>query len=124
MISRLHKNCMGTTSFDGKFAGMMKAQDFIAYPLPADSDRVRVKIQSDTRIGFIELADGRVLLSKPQASGAYFHHLSGARYVGKLTPEDLLMLKAHIFASAHGAAGKAENGIVQTDNSGALEVFG
>lgn len=29
-----------------------------------------------------------------------------------------------IFATAHGAAGNAENGAVHCDNSGALEVFG
>ena len=122
MISNIHKNCMGTVSFDAKFAGMRKPQDFIVYPMHS-GNQVRIKIQSDTRIGFIEVADGRVLLSKPHASGAYFHHLSGARYVDKLSPEDLFTLKAHIMSTAHGAAGKAENGIVQTDNSGALEVF-
>lgn len=123
MISNIRKNCMGTVSFDGKFQGMRKAQDFIVYPIHADSSKVRIKIQSDTRIGFIELEDGRVLMSKPQASGAYFRHLSGARYVDKLSAEDLLMLKAHIFASAHGDAGRSINGVIGTDNSGALEVL-
>lgn len=124
MIKNIRKNCLGTVSFDAKFRGLRKFADFIVYPIKAGDEPGRIVIQSDTRIGFIEVADGRVLLSKPHASGAYFHHLSGARYVDKLSPEDLLMLKAHIFATAHGAAGKAENGIVQTDNSGALEVFG
>ena len=32
MISNIHKNCMGTVSFDAKFAGMRKPQDFIVYP--------------------------------------------------------------------------------------------
>lgn len=44
-----------------------------------------------------------------------------AANAGKLSAEDLLMLKAHIFSSANGKAGT--NKIVYTDNSGALAVF-
>lgn len=125
MISNLRKNCMGTTSFDAKFAGMRKPQDFIVYPMKEGDDSQRPIIQSDTRIGMVCLQTGKVWMSKPHANGANFIHLSmECALIDKLSQEDLFNLKAHIFATAHGAAGKAENGIVQSDNSGALEVFG
>lgn len=124
MITNLRKNCMGTTSFDAKFAGMRKPQDFIVYPMKQGDDVQRPIIQSDTRIGMVCLETGSVWMSKPHANGANFIHLSMERsLIDKLSQEDLFNLKAHIFSTAHGAAGKAENGIVQTDNSGALEVF-
>lgn len=124
MISNIHKNCMGTVSFDAKFAGMRKPQDFIVYPIKAGDESGRIVIQSDTRIGLIDVESGKVWMSKPRAGGANFMHLSMERsLIDKLSQEDLFNLKAHIFSTAHGAAGKAENGIVQCDNSGALEVF-
>ena len=125
MISNIHKNCMGTVSFDAKFAGMRKPQDFIVYPIKAGDESGRIVIQSDTRIGLIDVESGKVWMSKPRAGGANFMHLpyGNTPYTDKLSQEDLFSLKARIFATAHGAAGKAENGVVQTDNSGALEVF-
>lgn len=121
MISNIRKNIMGTVSFDGLFPGMRKAQDFIVYPFHAGNDTSRAKIQSDTRIGSIDLRTGVVILSKPRAGGAYGVHLDGAPYNSTLWAEDLLMFKAQIAASASGKAGT--NGIMYTDNSGALEVF-
>lgn len=120
MITNMHTNCMGTLSFDGKFMGMRKAQDFIVYPMHGESDTI--KIQSDTRMGQIDLATGDVIMNKPHASGAYFLHLSlEGKVIDKLDPETLFTLKAHIMGTASGKAGT--NGIVYTDNSGALEVF-
>lgn len=124
MISNIRKNIMGTTSFDAKFAGMRKAQDFIVYPMKQGDDAQRPIIQSDTRIGIIDLETGSVWMSKPHANGANFIHLSMERaLIDKLSPEEIFNLKAHIFASAHGDAGRAENGVIGADNSGALEVF-
>lgn len=124
MIKNLHKNCMGTVSFDAKFPGMRKEQDWVCYPLKGDDNAGRILVQSDTRIGYIYLDSGNVALSRPHPSGAYSVHLWEVATVGTLSAEDLLTLKAHVFATAHGAAGKAENGIIQCDNSGALAVFG
>ncbi len=121
MISNIRRNCMGTTSFDGKFPGMRKPQDFIVYPFHAGNDANVATIQSDTRIGRVDLTTGAVILSASKSSGAYFVHLIGAKVAGILSAEDLLMLKAGIFATAHGMAGT--NGIMYTDNSAALEIF-
>lgn len=45
-----------------------------------------------------------------------------AKPVGSLSAEQLLSLRAGIFATASGKAGS--NGIVYCDNKAALEVFG
>jgi len=111
---------MGTVSFDGKFDGMRKAQDFIVYPMKESTTLATV--QSDTRIGVINLESGTVTMSRPKAGGAYFIHLNGAQIAGRLAGEELMLFKAQIAGTAHGHAGT--NGIVYTDNSGAMEVFG
>lgn len=121
MITNIKRNCMGTVSFDGKFDGMRKAQDFIVYPFHAGNQTIAAKVQSNTRIGMIHLTTGAVLMSKSHASGAYGVHLAEASHVGTLTGEELMLFKAQIAATASGKAGT--NGIVYTDNSGALEVF-
>mgnify|MGYP000084212747 CR=1 FL=1 len=121
MISNIHRNIMGTASFDGKFPGMRKPQDFIVYPMHTADAAAAAKIQSDTRIGAIDLATGAVRLSPPRAGGSYGVHLALATDAGKLSGEELLALKAAILATAGGRVGSR---CVVTDNSGALEVFG
>ena len=121
MITSIRKNCMGTVSFSGLFPGMRKPQEFIVYPMHECNDASLAKIQSDTRIGFINMESGTITLSRPKPGGAYFVHLNGAQIVGALHAEELLLLKAVIMATASGKAGT--NGIMYTDNSAALEVF-
>lgn len=121
MISKIRKNIMGTVSFDAKFSGMRKPQDFIVYPIKTATDHIL--IQSDTRIGYIMLDSGAVWMSKPHANGAYEYHLAERALIDRLDAEALFTLKTHIFATAHGDAGRAENRVIGTDNSGALEIF-
>lgn len=118
-IENFTKNSMGTVSFDGKFMGMRKSQDFIVYPLTAAA--ASIKIQSDTRIGTIDLTTGEVRMSPPRSGGSHFIHLGLAASVGVLTGEELLLLKANVLATASAKAGT--NGVIYSDNSGALEVF-
>lgn len=120
-VTNVKKNCMGTVSFDGKFAGMRKPQDFIVYPMHAGNQTSAVKVQSDTRIGIIHLDSGKVMMSPSRAGGSYGVHLALIKHSGTLSAEELFSLKAGIFATASGKAGT--NGIVYTDNSAALEVF-
>jgi hypothetical protein len=127
MISNFHKNCMGTMSFDGKFPGMRKAQDFIVYPIKAGEVPKEIEIQSDTRFGAVELATGKVFMSKPHANGANGWHLAlegRGLSLCTLPAEELLLLKGHIMGTASAEAGKKENGIMQCDNSGAINIFG
>lgn len=120
-ITNIKRNRMGTINFDGRFNGMRKAQSFIVYPIGKDGDPTRIKIQSDTRIGFVDLTNGEAYLTPSISSGAHSGHLTLAKSAGTLSAEELLLVKANVMASAHGHAGT--NGIMYTDNSGALEVF-
>lgn len=120
-ISNLRKNVMGTASFDGMFPGMRKAQDFIVYPMQSGDATGVVKVQSDTRIGRINLETGEIVMSKPRAGGAYFLQLAAAQPIGKLNAEELLLLKAAIFSTASAKAGSRS---VYCDNSQAATVFG
>lgn len=113
MITNITKNCVGTVSFNGLFAGQRKAQDFIVYPITEDSNVCR--IQSGKRAGFIDLQSGCVSLSSNQ------YIFASKNVVNTLSGEDLLMLKAAIFSTASGKAGN--NGIVYCDNIGALNAF-
>jgi hypothetical protein len=116
MIKNITKNCMGTVSFDGLFTGMRKAQDFIVYPVKDDGHAMtNAKIQSDKRSGFININTGNVVILE----GAYF--TGSVKATDKLDAEELLNFKAAIFATASAKAGS--NGIIHTDNSGAINVF-
>lgn len=121
-IRGFKKNCMGTIDFAAQFMGMRKPQDFIIYPKPADDVALTVKIQSDTRIGRIDLQTGAVTLSKPIASGANNQHLHNSAPSGVLNTEQLLLLKASIAATSSPKAGT--NGMITCDNSGAINVMG
>jgi len=124
MITNIHKNRMGTVSFDATFPGQRKAQDFIVYPLHSGNRTDRIMVQSSKRIGYIYLDDGKVDMTPSIPGGAYGHHMILATRVCKLSAEDLFSLKAQIFATANGDAGRSINHIIGTDNSGALEIFG
>jgi hypothetical protein len=115
-LTNIHRNIMGTVSFDGKFDGMRKAQDFIVYPAKNDGHPMTsAQIQSDKRSGVINLTSGQVVILE----GKYFN--GPVKIIDKLSAEELLSLKSAIFASASGKAGS--NGVVWVDNSGAIEVF-
>jgi len=120
-VENIKKNCMGTISFDGKFKGMRKYQDFIVYPLDKNNDALKIKIQSDTRIGYIKLDDGKVIMSKSISSGAYFQHLTFAKHIDTLSKEELSGLKFRLFLTSGESVGN--NAIrMTTDNSSASKI--
>jgi hypothetical protein len=120
-ISNIKTNCLGTLSLDGKFNGMRKAQDFIVYPMQKDDDIDRVKIQSDTRIGYISLKSGDVIMSPSRQGGSYFVHLAFAQKIDQLTQEELAGLKYRLFQTAGEKVGN--NGMkIYCDNSNADKV--
>jgi len=123
-LNNLEKSCMGTVVFEGKFEGMRKAQEFDVYPIAAGkmAGAVKATIQSDTRMGEIDLTSGEVILTKSIASGAFAHHMAFAKGAGKLSAEQLATFKSKIFETARRDAGT--NGVIYADNSGAASVFG
>lgn len=114
-------NCMGTLDITAKLGSMRKPQEFVVYPVKEHDTVERILIQSDTRIGWVYLKTGEVKLSKPHSSGAYNHHLPEATLIHTLSAEDLLMLKTKLAATSNKRAGS--NGIVVTDNGGAIKAL-
>jgi len=120
-ILGLKRNFMGTTDVEMKISGMRKPQRFSVYPIGKDDSDKIITIQSETRIGKIDLSSGRGLMSQSHSNGAYFVHFQ----MDKLTPftiseSDLEDLKMQIFKTAGDNVGS--RGIV-TDNSGASSVY-
>jgi hypothetical protein len=120
VITNCHRNIMGTVSFDGKFAGMRKAQDFIVYPMQDAGERIN--IQSEHRWGNIDLATGRGLLSahRAQYANAVWFTLCYARCEVvkiELAPEDLQTLRQWVKSTGGLEVGSS---IVLSDNTGAM----
>lgn len=123
MLTRYRRNCLGTLDFTAQFPGMRKPQEFVVYPMHDGDAALRVKVQSDTRIGWVDLHTGAVWLSRPHASGAYNSHLSEARPVVVLDGETLLVFKSQIAATSGPSVGRNAIGMT-TDNSAAIKALG
>ncbi len=124
VIQNLRKNIMGTTSFDMKIQGMRKFQNFNVYPITKDSESKHIiTIQSNTRIGQLDLNNGLGTMSESHFGGAYFVHLTMDKRVRfALSNLDLEALRLHIMGTSCSEAGKQENGCILTDNSGAINI--
>jgi len=120
-ILGLSKNIMGTTDIEMKITGMRKHQDFIVYPIGKDDAGSVITIQSNTRIGQINLVKGVGVMSQSHSSGAYFIHLQMDKLTSfTLTEKDLTDLKLFINKTSSVNAG---NSIVKSDNSGASRIL-
>lgn len=117
MLSNFHKNTLGTLTFDAKFPGMRKAQDFDVYPIGAGEAANVLTVQSSTRIGRICLVTGQVKMSPSFSGGTGFVHLAMAKLIATLDGEQLLQLKTQVAATMRGAA---INQPVTVDNAGAI----
>lgn len=119
---KVSKNCLGTTSFEYKFEGMRKPQEFDVYPIDKNSkEPIIITIQSNTRIGKIDLESGKVFLSKPHQNGAYFCHLAMEKLSESILPaEDLETLKKAIKRTAGELVGNNCLGVVCDNSKAAL----
>jgi hypothetical protein len=120
MISNCHKNIMGTVSFDGRFPGMNKNQDFVVYPMQDSGEQI--SIQSNHRFGRLDLSTGKGLISAHRAQYANHTWLAQCMMLGNARPfelpaEDLQTLRRWIKSS--GGIGVGES-FVKCDNTGAL----
>ena len=122
MISNIHKNIMGTISFDGQFGKMRKAQDFIVYPCQ-DAGSV-IKIQSDHRFGYLDLANGVGILSANRAQYANGQWLSFCRANGTAEPIALDETERETLRAAIRSTGGLLVGesFVKCENIGAFSV--
>jgi hypothetical protein len=101
---------MGTISFNAKFTGMRKEQDFIVYPNPTEG---RIMVQSDNRIGIICGDSIRI------AKASYMVQFTIAAKLDD-TIENIDELRAAIRGTAGDKVGN--NGIVFCDNQTAAGV--
>lgn len=123
MISNMHRNIMGTVSFDGVFPGMRKAQDFIVYPVQEHESPSILKIQSDHVFGYLDTRDGTLTYAKGRDSSGLMYtcaKLSGALKTCVIPAEELAGLTGAVRDTASHKAGS--NGIVFCDNSGASRI--
>ena len=119
MIKNFRKSGMGNILFDGQFSGMRKPQEFDVYPISADSKKTDITIQSDTRLGLVNLDTGLVRMTQSHPNGAHNPHLMLDRLIKEYLPkEELDALKTAI----RGTAGTIGNGCVFADNIGAALV--
>ena len=119
-IKNIHINIMGTCSFDLKIRGMRKFQDFCIYPMQSGESSKLIIIQSDTRIGKINLETGKGIMSDSKQGGSYFHNLMFAKNDFQLESVDLQTLKLYIFTTQGSKVGKS---VVFSDNSEAINVI-
>jgi len=119
MISNIHKNRVGTISFDGKFSGMRKAQEFIVYPVKVGDKNI--SIQSDTRMGQINISNGELVMSKSHPSGANFVSLQLDILRKKTVKENIPTEHFQTLKDAIKLTSGPDVGgsIMKTDNSGA-----
>jgi len=117
-----YRNTMGTLSFDYRFEGMRKSQDFIVYPMESGSKEVYV--QSSTRFGRVDLVTGDYEMSGSHSNGAgsaalCIDRMKGKTRFGRLPMVDLEDLVGGIRGTGGVLVGDS---FVKVDNSGALEV--
>ena len=124
LFQNIRKNIMGTISFDAKFQGMRKVQDFIVYPI-TEENQSHIMIQSENRYGRIDLNNKALTLSANHASYANLHKLIIDIQTGKakqinLNNVNLSELIEKIKET--GSKNLVGESFVKTDNSGALSI--
>lgn len=122
-VKNIHRNIMGTISFDAKFEGMRKEQDFIVYPMNEKTETI--SCQSDSRWLSINVKTGSCEITSSQSG----HHnswmlaiqsASGKSKKFTLDESELIELKAAIFKTGGKSVGRS---IVLSDNSAAKNIF-
>jgi hypothetical protein len=114
-----HRNIMGTLSFDLKTKGMRKTQEFIVYPISMGD--TKIMIQSDTRIGHINMEDGKGYITPSHSGGAYGVHLVMDRdklIHFKLSDDQFDTLKTELAKTSGKNVGSS---VVKSDNEGASQ---
>jgi hypothetical protein len=119
LISNARRNFMGTTSFDGKFPSMRKAEDFIVYPIK--NGETHVIIQSEHRIAKIEIATGKGILSARRAQYANFAWLTVCEIRGTANAIEVPAEEWEAFLEVVRSTGGKDvgNSVCRVDNEGA-----
>jgi hypothetical protein len=121
-LDKIRTNIMGTCSFNLKFDSMRKIQDFIVYPIDKSNVSKIIQIQSDTRIGQLDLDTGKCIMTKSHPNGAYGYHLAlGETVPVQFNETQCNELKVYIYKTKDNTG---TNGIMLIDNTGAKNILG
>ncbi len=114
-LTNIKENIMGTISFDLKAKGMRKVQNFIVYPAQGKSIADDLMIQSDTRIGYLNLEHKTIRITKGFPGGAHAPHLAMTPLSKHDVPEDVaIALELQILGTHSKEAGSS---YISCDNS-------
>lgn len=97
-VSNVKKGFISACEFDAKFSGMRKPQNFIVYPVKEGDSTII--IQSETRIGELNLESGVCRLSGSKSGGAHFLHLAMAEEESQISSDDLSKIKSFLNLNA------------------------
>jgi hypothetical protein len=118
-IDNWRKNILGTLSLNMKVKGMRKPQEFVVYPISMGD--TSIMIQSDTRIGRINMENGNGYVTPSHSGGAYGVHLimdKDKLIHFKLTQEQFDTLKIELAKTSGKNVGSS---VVKSDNEGASQ---
>ena len=107
-VTNIKKNILGTVSFNAKFKGMRKGQDFIVYPNPNE----KLTIQSGLHYGFID-KQGVVEYASAKYSVDYMLAKSRRKIKNDII-ENFAELKSAVKNTASNMAGES---YIYCDNS-------
>lgn len=117
-VFSIEKNIMGTLDIIFKIKGMRKPQDFLLYPITKESKNL--KIQSNTRIAFLNL-EGKGKMSQSHQNGAFFHHFQMDKLTDfEFSQTDWQQIVDYIGTTQGDLVGSS---VVKSDNSGAKSIF-
>ena len=130
-ISRIRRNMMGTTSFDLKGGKMRKSQDFIIYPKNSNDGYPPYifQIQSKSRIGLIDMRNGRIIATPPVQSYGQNNSMRLAFYINEKAMQSLGTLEGDDYKALFDAIGassqdwESDPSMIKTDNTGAGQEF-
>jgi len=119
-VTSIKPNSVGTCDIIMKIPGMRKPQEFTVYPMQKGD--TKIKIQSSTRIGLLDMTTGEGKMSQSHQSGAYFHHLSLDKLtLFNLEKMDFESLKLQIFSTGGKLVG-GDLGL-SVNNEGATSIL-
>jgi hypothetical protein len=126
-ISNIHKNIMGTISFDAICPKWRKPQSFIVYPLQESDDAKVIYIQSEKRWANVSTESGKMIMTNGKGGHPNSWLLSlqiatRQAEAHQIDADDLQMLKEAIFKTAGSKVGN--NAMhVYSDNSAAVNIL-
>jgi hypothetical protein len=126
-ISNIHKNRMGTISFEAICPRWRQPQEFIVYPMQSGETAEVIRIQSQKRWADISVKTGNVAMTNGKGGHPNSWLLAmqmgmGTAEAHKVSEDDMQALKEAIFATAGSKVGN--NGMhVYSDNSAAVNIM-